>query len=540
MNFDYIIIGAGSAGAVLAARLTEDKDVSVLLLEAGGRDRHPFQLLPIAFLKVVASRTYNWKYESEPEPGMDNRRIPIPRGKALGGSSSINALICMRGHRRDYERLSEAGLEGWGYADVLPYFRRLETHWRGESLYHGGSGPIHVSPMDYPDMLFEPVREAALAAGIPHNDDANGETQEGISRLDATIGSGKRSSTARGYLYPALARPNLSVETGALTTRILLDKGRAVGVEYLQGGQVKQAHANREVLLSAGSYNSPQILMLSGIGPADHLKANGITPLYDMPGVGQNLSEHPNYTSFYALREKEGLTKHLRFDRATALAARWWLRHDGVFASNGAAANIFLRSGVGLDRPDVQLTPMSISNAAGMWFPGMTAPPVYCITVRIGVMHPRSRGWVQLRSSDPRQPPRIQFNFFKEPEDMQVMVRGLRICRDIFGRSPLRERIDREIFPGIGAQSDAELAAAISKEGTHRSHPVGTCRMGVDKDSVVDGELRVRGIAGLRVIDASVLPEVPGGNTNVPSIMIGEKAADMLRGRKLPAANLPY
>ena len=537
MNFDYIVIGAGSAGAVLAARLTEDKDVSVLLLEAGGRDRHPFQLMPLAFLKVGLSHVYNWHYETEPEPAMNGRRLAIGRGRGLGGSSSINAMICIRGHRRDYDRIKELGLDGWGYADVLPYFKKLESNWRGATPYHGGDGPIRVTPMDYPEMLYQPMREAAKAMGIPHNDDPNGERQEGISRMEATIGKGRRSSTARAYLYPAIGRSNLTVRTGALTLRVLLEKGRAVGVRYAWDGQIREARVAREVLLSAGSYNSPQILMLSGIGPADELKSMGIAPLHDLPGVGKNLSEHPNYTSFYRLRESGGLTPVLRLDRATASVARWYLRHDGIFAANGAAANIFLRSSETLDRPDMQLTPMSISNGARLWFPGLTPPPVHCFTIRIGVMHPRSRGWVKLRSSDPRDKPRIQFNMYQAPQDMDVMVRAVRTCRELFARSPLREMIDREVFPGDERTSDAQLAEAVRKDGLHRSHPVGTCTMGVGRDAVVDARLRVWGIQGLRVIDASVLPEVPGGNANVPAIMIGEKAADMLRGRKLPPEN---
>lgn len=536
MNFDYIIIGAGSAGAVLAARLTEDSDVTVLLLEAGGKDRHPFQVMPLAFLTVGQSRTYNWHYETEPEPAMNNRRIPIGRGKGLGGSSSINALICIRGHRRDYDRISEMGLAGWGYADVLPYFRKLETNWRGETPYHGGDGPIHVTPMNYKDMLYEPMREAAKAIGIPHNEDPNGAVQEGISRMEATIGGGKRSSTAREYLYPAMHRPNLTVRTGALTLRVIVEKGRAVGVEYACGGKIVEDRVNREVLLCAGAYGSPQVLMLSGIGRADELKAMGVAPVHDLPGVGQNLSEHPNYTNFYRMRDAAGLTPFLRLDRATAAVARWYLRHDGVFASNGAAANIFLRSSPDYDRPDVQLTPMTVSNSAGLWFPGFTAPPVHCFTIRIGVMHPRSRGWVRLRSSDPRDKVRIQFNMYQEPQDMDCMIRGIRKCRELFAQSPLREMIASEVFPGKMLESDAELAGAVRKDGSHRSHPVGTCAMGVDGNAVVDAQLRVRGIEGLRVIDASVLPEVPGGNTNVPSIMVGEKAADMLRGRSMPPA----
>jgi choline dehydrogenase len=354
--------------------------------------------------------------------------------------------------------------------------------------------------------------------------------------MEATVGSGKRSSTARGYLYPAMNRPNLVIETGAFTTRVLVEKGRAVGVEYIQDGQTRRQHAAREVILSGGAYNSPQMLMLSGIGPADHLRSVGIEPLLDLPGVGENLAEHPNILNVYKARGKEGLTKFLRLDRAGLFAARWFLRQDGIFASNGAAANVFLRTRPGLDCPDVQLICMSVSNSAELWWPGVTRPPVYCFSVRVGALHPESRGWVRLRSADPKDSPRILNNMYAAPEDLATMVRGLRACRDIYRQRPMADMIARELFPGPEAQSDADIAAAIRQEGGHRSHPVGTCRMGHDKLAVVDAELRVHGIAGLRVVDASVMPELPGGNTNVPTIMIGEKAADIIRGRRLEPA----
>ncbi len=537
-SFDYIVIGAGSAGAVVASRLSEDAEISVLLLEAGGTDRHPLQLMPLAFQQVIRSPAYNWGFESEPEPGLYGRRLPVPRGKTLGGSSSINALIAIRGNPRDYDLWRQQGLAGWGYADVLPYFRRLEGHWRGDGPYHGGDGPVRVTPMDHPDMLYEPMRQAAAAAGIPANDDPNGAAQEGISRMEATIGDGRRASTARAYLRPAMTRRNLTVETGALSSRISLEKGRAVGVEYIRAGKRQQVRAEREVVLSAGTYNSPQILMLSGIGPPDHLASVGIVPRHDLPGVGQNLSEHPNILNVYRARDQAGLTKFLRWDRAVLHAARWFVRHDGAFASNGAAANIFLRSRPGLERPDVQLTLMTVSNSAALWIPGMTAPPVYCFSTRIGALHPQSRGFVRLASSNPQDKPRILFNMFTAEEDLSTMIRGVRACRNIFRQSPLREMTDGEISPGPDVASDEALADAIRRNAGHRSHPVGTCRMGADAGAVVDAELRVRGIERLRVVDASVMPETPSGNTNLPCIMIGEKAADMLRGRSLPPAAL--
>jgi choline dehydrogenase len=530
-TYDYIVIGAGSAGAVVAGRLSEDPGVSVLLLEAGGRDRHPFQLMPLAFQSVARSRPFIWEFESEPEPGLGGRRLPVRRGRTLGGSSSINALIASRGNRVDYDLWRQQGLAGWGYADVLPYFRRLEDSWRGESELHGAGGPIRLTPEELPEMLFEPVRRAAEAAGIPYCDDPSGPTQEGISRVEATTGGGVRSSTARGYLYPAMRRPNLRIETRALTTRIVIEHGRAVGVEYARGGATYRATAEREVVLSGGSLNSPQVLMLSGIGPADHLKAIGIAPVHDLPGVGQNLCEHPNFIMQFGLREPAGLTKFLRIDRAMAAVARWFITRDGPFASNGATANVFLRTRDGLDRPDVQFIVMPVSNYAKLWAPAFTAAPVYCFNVRSGALHPESRGWVKLRSANPADPPRIQFNLLTAQADIDTMVRGVRACREIFGREPLRSMIEREIAPGAAVQTDADLVATIRRDGGHRSHPAGTCRMGNGADAVVDAELRVRGIEGLRVADASVMPDLPSGNTNLPTIMIGEKAADLIRGR---------
>lgn len=528
-SFDYIVIGSGSAGAVVAARLTEDPTVRVLVLEAGGPDRHPLQLMPIAFIKVAKHPSFNWAYESEPEPGLNGRRLPIARGKTLGGSSSINASIACRGNPRDYDLWRQQGLQGWSYEDVLPYFKRLERDWRGENAFHGGDGPVGISLMDYPDMLYEPLRDAAMALGIPANEDPNGAVQDGVSRAEATIGDGKRASTARCYLHPAMLRPNLTVETRALTTRIVIAAGRAVGVEYVKNGQVRRVRAGREIVVSAGAYNSPQLLMLSGIGPAEHLREIGIDPLVDLPGVGQNLQEHPNMLNIFGARDKAGLTKFLRLDAATWLAARWFARHDGPFSSNGTAANIFLRSRPELDRPDLQLTCMSVSNTADLWFPWITRPPVYCFNVRIGNLHPQSRGWVKLRSARPDDMPRIRYNMYAVEDDLRVMIDGVRITREIYRQSPQRELVSHEIFPGDAVTSDADLAAAIRENGAHRSHPVGTCSMGIGDAAVVDAELRVRGVEGLRVADASIMPEITTGNTNLPSIMIGEKAADLLR-----------
>lgn len=494
--------------------------------------------MPLAFLKVMQSAAFNWNYETEPEPGLFNRRLPLPRGKVLGGSSSINAMICMRGNRRDYDLWHDEGLEGWAYSDVLPYFKRLETHWRGETTYHGGHGPIRVEPMDYPYMLYEPLREAAIALGIPLNDDVNGPSQEGLSLNESTIGDGRRSSTARTYLYQAMTRDNLTIETGALVSRIRLENHRAIGVEYWRDGEKHKVFANGEIVLSGGTYNSPQLLMLSGIGAADELKALGITPVHDLPGVGGNLSEHPNFIASFRVSDKRALTRYLRIDRAILQVGRWFARHDGPFASSGTTANLFTGSDAHVDRPDLQLTFMPVDNFATLWFPGATRAPMWSYCVRIGVLHPKSRGWVRLRSTNPRDSPRIQMNMFTDRNDIETMFAGIRYCREFFRQSPLREMVKEELSPSIAIRSDTQLEEIVRREAGHRSHPVGTCRMGIRTDAVVDAELRVRGIEGLRVIDASVMPETPSGNTNVPSIMIGEKGADLLRGRRLPPAEV--
>ena len=536
--FDYIVIGSGSAGSIVAARLSEDPDVSVLLLEAGRRDDHPFMAMPIAFSKVASTPAYLWQYETEPEPGLDGRRLPIWRGKTLGGCSSINAMISVRGNRRDYDIWRERGLEGWGYRDVLPYFRRLEASWRGEDLYHGSGGPVGSARADLPGSFVAELEQAAASLGLPVRDDHHGPEQVGISRIELTTNRGRRASTARAYLYPAMRRPNLTVRTMARTTRILIEKGRAVGVEYARGTAREQVMANREVVLSAGPYSSPHILMLSGIGPADHLRETGVTVVHDLPGVGQNLQEHPNLLNIYRANGKLGLTRHLRLDRATLGVLRWALLRSGPFTTAGTMANIFLRTRPASERPNVQIIAMPVHQHAELWFPGITRPPVYAFTARVGILHALSRGWVKLRSPDPLSLPRIRFNMFAEPADMDAMVAAVKLSREIFAQAPMRALIAGELLPGPDSQTDTELAQAIRAQAEHRHHAVGTCRMGTDATAVVDAQLRVIGIEGLRIADASVMPEDPSGNTNVPTMMIGEKAADLIRGRTLPPAEV--
>lgn len=529
-EFDYIVVGAGSAGCVVASRLSEDSNASVLLLEAGGKDDRFLISMPLGFLRTIFDPTLSWGYIGEPEPHLNGRNIWIPRGKVLGGSSSINGMFYMRGHPNDFDTWGQMGARGWSYDDVLPYFRRMEDSWRGENEYHGVGGPLRVEPIQTKHLLHEPLRDAVLAAGYPRTDDINGADAEGPALGEVTIDQrGRRASAAAAYIRPAMGRKNLDIRLNALTHRILFDGDRAIGVEYAINGEVKQVRARREVILSGGVYNSPQLLMLSGIGPAEHLAEMGIDVKVDLPGVGQNISEHPCCMMEFAATKPVTFVNELRFDRAARHFLQWLMLGKGKFATQLNSCNIILRTSPELAQPDIQLMANPVTFGAQLWMPPFRKQPDHKFACGVVVLNQRSRGWLKLRSSDPRDLAAITLNLMDDPWDMQTMIRGIREARRIYRTSPQSELTGAELLPGADVQSDDELAAWLRQSTEIAQHAVGSCTMGSSPTAVVDPDLRVRGVRGLRVIDASVMPTAPGANTNATVMMIGEKGADLIK-----------
>ncbi len=521
-SYDYIIIGAGSAGCVLANRLTEDPTVRVLLLEAGGPDTQRDIHMPLAFGKLFQTPC-DWNFHTEPEPHMSDRKLYWPRGKVLGGSSSINAMIYIRGNHKDYDQWRDLGNPGWGFSDVLPYFKKAENQERGASEYHGVGGPLNVSDPRSPNPLTETFIEAAEQAGFSRNHDFNGESQEGFGLYQVTQKGGKRCSAAVAYLRPAMARPNLTVRTSIHASRILFDGRRAQGVRFVDGNQTLQAHADREVILSAGAIGSPQLLMLSGVGPVDQLRQFGVPVICDLPGVGENLQDHPAVPVAYECTQPVSLASA----ESLINLLRYLLLKRGPLTSNVGEGGGFIKTSLAGATPNVQFHfgPAFFINH------GLTPIKEHGFTSGPTLVRPRSVGRIQLRSGNPLEAPRIFANYYSDLHDLDVMVEGIKITRMITHSKAFAKYRGRETHPGDSAQSNQELRAHVCKMSETLYHPVGTCKMGASKDrsAVVDSELRVHGVEGLRVIDASIMPTVPGGNTNAPTIMIAEKAADLIK-----------
>lgn len=534
MRADYVIVGAGSAGCALAYRLSE-AGKSVIVIEHGGSDAGPFIQMPAALSYPMNMSRYDWGYQSEPEPHLNNRRLACPRGKVIGGSSSINGMVYVRGHARDFDHWAESGADGWAYADVLPYFKRLETwHGDGDADWRGKNGPLHISrgPRDNP--LVQAFVKAGEEAGYHTTQDYNGEKQEGFGPFEATIHKGQRWSAANAYLKPALKRDTCTLVRG-LAQRVVIEEGRAIGVEIFRNGKVETLHANHEVILAASSINSPKLLMLSGIGPADHLKEHGITPIVDRSGVGQNLQDHLELYIQMASKQPVSLYKYWNLIGKGMIGAQWLFTKTGLGASNQFESCGFIRSDAGVDYPDIQFHFLPIA----VRYDGQAAAEGHGFQAHVGPMRSPSRGSVSLRDSNPASDPLIRFNYMSTEKDWIDFRKAIRLTREIFSQPAFEPYCGHEIQPGNAAQSDEDLDAFIREHAESAYHPCGTCKMGRQDDlmAVVDPDCRVIGVEGLRVADSSIFPRITNGNLNGPSILVGEKAADHILERKLAREN---
>ena len=524
MDYDFIVIGAGSAGCVLANRLTADGTHKVLLLEAGDKDSSPLIHMPNGVGVVIAGTKYNWQFDTDREPELNNREMFWPRGKGLGGSSSINGMVYIRGHAADYDSWRQQGNEGWSYDEVLPYFKKSMNQERGEDDYHGVGGPLNVKDGNSKMPVHQMFIDAGVEAGYPYNPDFNGVEQEGVGPIQLTKIGNKRCSAARGYLTPIMGRTNLTVETDARLTRVVLEDGRATGVEYLHKGKLQSANASKEVLLSAGAVQSPQLLKLSGIGDAEELGSHGIDCLHHLPGVGENLQDHLDIVVQFHADESATLQKFSKWYNVAYAGLRYLLLGDGPGTENAMEAGGFVKSRPDIDLPDLQLHFIPTF----MFDHGRKRENEPGICMHVCQLRPASRGRVLLENADPLSNPKIQAGYLSARGDLEVMVEGVRIARRIFGMNSLGSIIGEEHSSSRGRETDEEIAEFVRDCAETIYHPVGTCKMGSDEMAVVDDQLRVKGLKGLRVIDASIMPTLVGGNTNAPVIMIAEKASDML------------
>jgi len=534
MDADFVIVGAGSAGCAIAYRLAEVGQ-SVLVIEHGGTDAGPFIQMPAALSYPMNMKRYDWGFQSEPEPNLNNRRLAVPRGKVIGGSSSINGMVYVRGHARDFDHWRDQGADGWGYADVLPYFQRMEQSHGGQDGWRGTDGPLHVTRGPRQNPLFHAFVEAGRQAGYGVTDDYNGERQEGFGPMEQTVYRGRRWSAANAYLKPALKRPNCTV-IRAFARRVVIQNGRAVGVEVTRGrGAPEVIRARREVILAASSINSPKLLMLSGIGPAAHLAEHGIPVLADRPGVGANLQDHLELYIQMAASQPISLFKYWNVWGKGLIGAQWLLTGKGLGASNQFESAGFIRSRAGVDYPDIQFHFLPIA----VRYDGKIAAEGHGFQAHVGPMRSLSRGSVTLRSSDPGADPLIRFNYMSHAQDWEEFRQCIRLTREIFAQDAFKPFVKHEIQPGSAVQSDADLDDFIREHAESAYHPCGTCRMGRadDRHAVVDPQARVIGVEGLRVADSSIFPRITNGNLNAPSIMVGEKVSDHLLGRDPLAAD---